>query len=118
MKYFVLCVAVLMYALVIAFQEKKVFFTSAAALILVVLGMCVPNGIFAQPASDSAAHWLYVLSHCLCEIINWNVLMIYVGSMAIAAHFINSIVPSRIADAIIEKSPSTGIAIVLIFAMT
>lgn len=118
MKYFVLGIAVLMYVLVIAFQDKKVWFTSAAALILVVLGIIVPNGVFAQAAGDSAPYWLYVLSHCLCEIVNWNVLMIYVGSMAIAALFIYSKVPSRIADAIIEKSPNTGIAIVLILAMT
>lgn len=45
MKYFVLGIAVLMYVLVIAFQEKKVWFTSAAALILVALGMIFPNGI-------------------------------------------------------------------------
>ena len=44
--------------------------------------------------------------------------MIYVGSMIIAALFIYSKAPSRVADSIIKFSPSTGIAIVLILAMT
>ena len=44
--------------------------------------------------------------------------MIYVGSMIIAALFIYSRVPACIADKITEISPSTGIAIVLILAMT
>ena len=44
--------------------------------------------------------------------------MIYVGSMIIAALFIYSRVPARIADALVTVSPSTGIAVVLILAMT
>lgn len=112
MKYGVLGVAVLMYVLVIAFQEKKVVFTSAAALVLLVLGTVFPGTIFFGTRRADA------VLHALSSLVNWNVLLIYVGSMAIAALFIYSKVPSRIADAIIEKSPKTGIAIVLILAMT
>lgn len=112
MKYFVLGVAVLMYVLVIAFQDKKVLFTSAAAVLLLVLGTVFPGTIFFGTRRADA------FLHALSSLVNWNVLLIYVGSMAIAALFIYSKVPSRIADSIIEKSPSTGIAIVLILAMT
>lgn len=112
MKFFVLGIAVLMYAFVIAFQDKKVFFTSAAALLLLVLGAVFPGAIFSGTRHADA--FLHVLS----SLVNWNVLLIYLGSMMIAALFIYSKVPSRIADFIIEKSPKTGIAIVLILAMT
>ena len=44
--------------------------------------------------------------------------MIYVGSMIIAALFIYSRMPAYIADIMVEKAPNTGIAIVLILAMT
>ena len=44
--------------------------------------------------------------------------MIYLGSMIIAALFLYSNVPARIADNIINSSKNPGIAIVLILAMT
>ena len=50
-------------------------------------------------------------------VINWNILMIYLGSMLIAALFIYSKVPARIAATIIGKTPNTGLAMVLILAM-
>lgn len=112
MKFFVFGIAVLMYAFVIAFQDKKVFFTSAAALLLLVLGAVFPGAIFSGTRHANA------FLHALSSLVNWNVLLIYLGSMMIAALFIYSKVPSRIADFIIEKSPKTGIAIVLILAMT
>lgn len=112
MKFFVLGIAILMYAFVIAFQDKKVFFTSTAALLLLVLGAVFPGAIFSGTRHADA------FLHALSSLVNWNVLLIYLGSMMIAALFIYSKVPSRIADFIIEKSPKTGIAIVLILAMT
>ncbi|MCF0242841.1 MAG: citrate transporter, partial [Treponema sp.] len=51
-------------------------------------------------------------------LINWNVLMIYVGAMTIAALFLYSKAPALIADVIVEKSHNTGIAVVLILALT
>ena len=52
MKWLVLCAAVLMYLLVILFQDKKVIFSTAAALILLALGIVLPGKIF--PAAGSA----------------------------------------------------------------
>jgi len=112
LKYIVLAAAVLMYLLVILFQNKKVCFTSTAALIVIILGLIFPGQIF-----DGTGR-LYVLTHSLFQVINWNVIMIYLGSMTIAALFLYSNVPARIADGIISSSKNTGIAIVLILAMT
>ncbi|MBP5446906.1 MAG: anion permease, partial [Treponema sp.] len=94
------------------FQDKKVFWSLGAAAIAIVLGTVFPAGVF------EGSGRLFALRHSLTQLINWNVLMIYVGSMIIAALFIYSKAPSRVADSIIKFSPSTGIAIVLILAMT
>ena len=117
-KFIVLALALLMYLLVIIFQDKKVIFTSVTAVILAVLGT-ITSGIFlsqinASGLSDPVSLW----HHILFELINWNVLFIYIGSMIIAALFIYSKVPARIADALVAVSPSTGIAVILILAMT
>jgi len=111
-KFFILALALVMYALVIVFQNKKVFWSLGAAAIAIVLGTVFPAGVF------EGSGRLFALRHSLTQLINWNVLMIYVGSMIIAALFIYSMAPSRVADMIIKYSPSTGIAIVLILAMT
>ncbi|MBO7123952.1 MAG: anion permease [Treponema sp.] len=112
MKFVVLTLALLMYALVIVFQSKKVFFALGAAIIAIALGTIFPQSVFDGGGKS------YAICHSLFELINWNVLMIYVGSMIIAALFIYSKAPSRVADEIIKVSPSAGIAIVLILAMT
>jgi Na+/H+ antiporter NhaD/arsenite permease-like protein len=116
MKWFVLALAAVMYLLVICVQDKKVWFTSIAALAVVVLGALLPGSIF--PRGDGRLEHMYAVYHAAGTLINWNVLMIYVGSMTIAALFIYSKVPARIADFIVDSAPSTGIAIVLILAMT
>ena len=112
LKWIVLALAMVMYALVIAFQDKKVWFTTLAALVVVALGTAFPARIF---MGDGRA---FALVHSITVLINWNVLMIYVGSMTIAALFLYSKVPAKIADVLVSVSPNTGIAIVLILAMT
>ena len=117
-KWFVLALAILMYLLVICFQNKKVWFSSLAAVIVIVLALFLPGKIFYLEPSNSISPFFATIYHIFAELINWNVLMIYVGSMAIAALFIYSKVPACIADWIVKISPSTGLAIVLILAMT
>ncbi len=112
-KWIILALALVMYLLVILFQDKKVWMTSIAALITLVLGLVFAGKVF--EAQDSLGRLLY---HVFFELINWNILMIYVGSMTIAALFIYSKVPARIADWLVEHSRSTGVAVVLILAMT
>lgn len=115
-KWIVLALAVLMYLFVIIFQEKKVVFTTAAAVIIFVLAIltfCTSNEVFPRHQNQAM-----LIQYVLFNLINWNVLMIYVGSMIIAALFIYSKVPARIADGLVAVSPSTGIAVILILAMT
>ena len=113
LRYLVLAIAVLMYALVIAKQDKKVIFTTFAAILVILLGIAFPGYIFTTGSTR-----LYALTHAFSALVNWNVLMIYVGSMTIAALFLYSKVPAKIADFLVKVSPSTGLAIVLILAMT
>lgn len=101
-----------MYALTIAFQDKKVIWSLGAAALAIALGTIFPAQIF------EGSSRLFALKHSFADLINWNVLMIYIGSMIIAALFIYSKAPARIADSLIKISPSSGIAMVLILAMT
>lgn len=98
-KWIVLAIAVAMYALVVVFPHKKSWATLGAALLVILLGVVTP-------------------AHALLALVNWNVLMIYVGSLVIAELFIYSRVPARIADNIVDRSPNVGIAIVAILMMT
>lgn len=117
LKWIILAIAIVMYGLVIIFQDKKVYFTTSAALLVVALATIFKGGIFLLPVQTDASV-LFPIKHALFEIVNWNVLMIYLGSMTIAALFIYSQVPARIADTIIANCKNTGIAIVAILAMT
>ncbi len=117
-KFIILALALIMYLLVIIFQEKKVWMTSVAALAVVVLGFLCQGGAIKGNVFSQLAGPAELFQHIFFELINWNILMIYVGSMIIAALFIYSRVPARIADALVTISPSTGIAVVLILAMT
>jgi Na+/H+ antiporter NhaD/arsenite permease-like protein len=98
-KWMVLGIAALMYVLVVIFPGKKSFSSLGAALLMVILGVVSPKQV-------------------LGELINWNVLMIFVGSLIIAEIFIYSRVPAAIADSIILHAPNAGIAIVAILMMT
>ena len=117
-KWIILGIALVMYLLVIIFQEKKVRMTSVAALAVVVLGFLCQGGAIGGNVFEQLSGPAALFYHIFFELINWNILMIYVGSMIIAALFIYSRVPARIADALVTISPSTGIAVVLILAMT
>lgn len=99
LKWIVLGIAVLMYVLVVVFPSKKMFFPLAAVIVLFVIQAVAPF-------------------YAIGTLIDWNILMIYIGSLAIAELFIYSKVPSRIADMIISVSPNAGIAMVAILIMT
>ncbi len=115
LKWIILGIAVLMYALVIIFQEKKVVFTTIAAVICI--GFAIAKSVFVNDAGESVTG-IGAIVFALGHLINWNVLMIYLGAMTIAALFLYSKVPAKIADWLVSVSPTTGIAIVLILAMT
>ena len=117
-KWIILAIALIMYLLVILFQGKKVWMTSCAALVTIVLGFLAQGGTLTGNVFEPLSGLGALAHHIFLELINWNILMIYVGSMIIAALFIYSKVPARIADALVAVSPSTGIAVILILAMT
>ena len=98
MKWVVLAAAVVMYGFVIAFPERKSWASLGAATLMLILRAVSPI----QAA----------------VLINWNVLMIFVGSLLIAELFIYSRVPAVIADSIVLHSPNTAFAIVAILMMT
>lgn len=123
MKIVIALTAVAMYALVILFQNKKAFFTVGAAAVVIALGTVFPGSVFPLPQDIVALEGefpsrIYSLYHSVFEIINWNVIMIYLGSMVVASFFIYSKVPVKIADSIVNKSRSTCLAMVFILAMT
>ncbi|MDR1956100.1 MAG: citrate transporter [Treponema sp.] len=99
MKWIVLALAVLMYALIVIFPTRKSYSSLGAALLMILLGVVSPQA-------------------ALGELINWNVLMIFVGSLVIAELFIYSRVPAVLADSLVTYSPHVGIAIVAILMMT
>ena len=89
LKWVILALAVLMYVLVIVFQDKKVWFTTFAGILCIVLGMIFPGVIFGS--AEGQVSRLFALTNAFGTLINWNVLMIYVGAMTIAALFLYSI---------------------------
>ncbi|MDR2476366.1 MAG: citrate transporter [Treponema sp.] len=99
MKWIVLGIAVLMYGLIIVFPGRKSWAALGAALLMLILGVIGPV-------------------QAVAELINWNVLLIFVGSLVIAELFIYSRVPAVIADSIVFHSPNVGVAIVAILMMT
>ncbi len=76
----------LMYVGVIGFPKYKMWVAMAVALIYIVLGV-LPLG--AVPGA-----------------INWNALMMIAGTMLIVYYFIESQMPNRIADALLQRAPN------------
>ena len=99
LKLVVLILSILMYLGIIIFSNKKVFISIGAAIICVILGAVNFKQVFT-------------------ELINWNVLMIYIGTLILADLFIISKVPAMIADILVDKAPNTGLAIVFLCALT
>jgi len=99
MKWIVLALAVLMYLLIVLFPNKKSWSSVGTAAILLILGVVGVGEAFG-------------------ELVNWSVLMIFVGSLVIAELFIYSRVPARIADELVDRSPNVSLAIIAILMMT
>ncbi len=99
MKIFVLVLTLVMYGLVIAFSHRKSWIALATSAVFLVIGAVG-------------------FEKAITELVNWNILMIYIGSLVIADLFIYSKVPAWISDKVVEKSPTLGIAIVAILIIT
>lgn len=99
MNTFVLIVLVLMYAGIVALPARKAWISMGAAAVLVVGGAVTPG-------------------HAFGALVNWNILGIYLGSLVLAELFIYSRVPAFIAERIVKRSPSIGVAVTIILLLT
>jgi Na+/H+ antiporter NhaD/arsenite permease-like protein len=106
-KWIVLGIAVIMYTLIVIFPDKKSWSACGAAVVMLVVRALGTDDTFFGLVREAGT-----------ELINWEVLMIFVGSLAIAELFIYSRVPAVIADSLIARSPNAGIAMLLILVMT
>ena len=87
---------VLMYAGMLIFSKYRVWFASGAAIAMVI---CKAVSIVNIPGA-----------------INWNVLMMIAGTMGIVTLFIDTGMPSRMADVLLSRMPNACWAIVALSA--
>jgi Na+/H+ antiporter NhaD/arsenite permease-like protein len=99
---FVSAVFVLVYA-VLAFQKEKRARVVWAGIVL----FAIFNAIFA-----GQRFWHGLLDPV--RDVNWNVIGIFIGTFLVAESFTVSLVPRKLANSIVRKSGSVGVAIVLI----
>lgn len=79
-----LAIFILMYVLIIAMPKRRVFVALAAAVVFVITGL--------MPFRE------------IPDVINWNVLLMITGTMVIVDYFIDSMMPNKIADLLLDKS--------------
>jgi Na+/H+ antiporter NhaD/arsenite permease-like protein len=89
---------ILAYILFIVLPARRMPVAVSGALVLVVTGVMSP--------------------YEAAQAINWNVMGIFVGTLAVADVFMESRMPAFIAEAIINKARSTAWAVLLICVMT
>jgi len=86
------------YILFVLMPTKRMFVAVAAAVLVVIVGAMTPKQAFLA--------------------INWNVMGIFVGTLAVADVFMKSRVPAWLAEVIVDKSKSTAWAIMFICMLT
>ena len=77
---------ILTYGLMITFAEKRPYIALTSAVVFVVLGIMPLGGVFSA--------------------IDWNVLLMLAGTMGTVFLFIESKMPSRLADWLLQKTPN------------
>lgn len=87
-----LIIFVITYILLLSFSKYRAYIALGSAIVFVILGFL--------PLSD------------ILKTLDWNVLMMIAGTMGIVALFIESKMPSLLADMIIEKVPNMKWAII------
>lgn len=86
---------ILMYVVMIAKTEWRLYAIWGVAVLFVLFGILERNPIY----------WL--------SVINWNVIMMIGGTMVIVYYFIESKMPNRLAEIILEKCPTVMWVIIL-----
>jgi len=99
----------IMYVLMLVFSEKRPYITSGAAIIFIVL--MVINFIVYQDNSFGEALGATAKT-AFTDLSSWNVLLMIAGTMGVVALFIESKMPSLMADIIINKVPNVKWAMV------
>ena len=89
---------VLMYIAMLGIPKYRVWFTSLAALLMIVFNILPLNKIFIS--------------------INWNVIMMILGTMIIVSIFASTGMPSRLADIMLSKVPNACVAIIALSAFS
>ncbi|MDR1787299.1 MAG: citrate transporter [Treponema sp.] len=129
-KWIILGIAFLMYTLIVIFPEKKSWTALGAALLAIAARAAGGAGeaggglpafgaqAGANAVANAGANALALFREAGGELINWDVLLIFIGSLVIAELFIYSRAPAVIADSIVDAAPNVGIAMVLILIMT
>lgn len=86
MKYVAASIFILTYVGLLTFPKIRAYIALAAAALFVLLGILPAGEVFGA--------------------IDWNVLMMISGTMGIVSFFIDSKMPARLADLIIERTPN------------
>lgn len=89
---------ILMYALMLAFSKYRVYFALGAAFLMILFGVLPIDKIFSS--------------------INWNVIMMISGTMALVSIFAATGMPNRLADLMLKKVPNACFAIIALAAFS
>ena len=84
MKVFAIIIFILMYGVMIAFQKLRVHAALGAAILFLIVGVLSPGEALRS--------------------VNWNILMMILGTMIVVDYFIDSKMPNRLADFLMDKS--------------
>lgn len=122
-KWIVFVLAVATYVLAIVFKNRKIWFTSCAAAVVILLGIIYPDSVFPLPEDIVAMDIAYksrtfALIHTLQDLISWNIIMIFSGGMIITSLFLYSNIPSRFAAWAVNSGKKTGFALAFIIVLT
>jgi len=91
-KIIAICLFIITYILLLALPKIRAYIALGSAAIFVILGI--------MPVDE------------ILSAIDWNVIMMIAGTMGIVSLFIESKMPARLADILIEKTPNVKWAII------
>lgn len=91
-KIIAICLFIITYILLLALPKIRAYIALGSAAIFVILGIMPINQVLSA--------------------IDWNVIMMIAGTMGIVSLFIESKMPARLADILIEKTPNMKWAII------
>ncbi|MDD4275765.1 MAG: SLC13 family permease, partial [Clostridia bacterium] len=92
MKYLALGIFVLTYSLLLVLPKYRAYIAISSAVLFVILGILPINKVFTS--------------------VDWNVILMISGTMGVVYLFIESKMPAKLADLIIQKTPNVKWAII------